>query len=119
MIDSRVFRVILAYKRKLVKKLKRRSAKDRLKSRLYYKKNKRQLMLKRKRYLSRNKPFLGTRKLYKRSKPAWYSKHKQKQPTSIKPKKPTMVKPKKRPAILKKKPSIPKPRKRVSVPKRK
>lgn len=116
MLD-RIFKVVLAYKRRLVTKLKRRSAKDRLKARTYYRKNKKRILLKRKRYISKNKAFLKTRKLYKRTKPAWYSKHKQQQPK--KPKKKSLGIPKPiKPKLHKtkpKKPSVSKPAKMPSI----
>ena len=79
-------RVVLAYKRRLVKKLKRRSPTDRLKSRLYYRKNKSKLRIKRNRYLKRSKIFSKSKKLFKRSTPSWLRKRKPKAPKLHKPK---------------------------------
>lgn len=69
-------RVIVAFKRRTVRKLKKRSPVDRLKARLYYRKNKVKLRLKRKRYIMKNHLFHGTHKLFKRSTPPWLGKHK-------------------------------------------
>jgi hypothetical protein len=77
-----VKRVIRAYKRSFVKKLKRRSALDRYKSRLYYRRHKSSIRLQRKLYHRKNKVFLKSRKLFKRTKPTWMSK----KPKVFKPK---------------------------------
>ena len=79
-------RVVLAYKRRTVKRLKRRTPSDRLKARIYYRRNKTKLKLKRKRYLKRNKVFNKTKKLFKRSSPSWLTKKKSKAPKLHKPK---------------------------------
>lgn len=89
-------RVILAYKRTFSKKLKRRSAIDRYKSRQYYRRNKSKIKLHRKQYMKRNKTFNKSRKLFKRTKPAWMSKSnkaKTFKPKLYKPKKPKIIKP--------------------------
>lgn len=83
-------RVILAYKRSFSKKLKRRSAIDRYKARQYYRRHKAKIKLHRKQYMKKNKVYNKTRKLFKRTKPAWMSK-KKKAPTF----KPKLYKPKK------------------------
>jgi hypothetical protein len=49
----------------------RRTPSDRLKARLYYRKNKVKLKLKRKRYLKKNKIFNKTKKLFKRTRPSF------------------------------------------------
>ena len=82
---ERVGRVILAYKRRMYKKLKKRSPLDRLKARIYYRKNKTKIKLKRRRYAKRTKLFNKTKKLFQRSKPVWYSKKKLKKPRTRKP----------------------------------
>jgi hypothetical protein len=79
-------RVVLAYKRRTVKKLNKRTPTQRLKARLYYRKNKTKLKLKRKRYLKRNNIFNKSKKLFKRSTPSWLSKKKNKAPKFHKPK---------------------------------
>lgn len=79
-------RVILAYKRRIVKRRVKRSPSERLKARIYYRRNKVKLKLKRNRYLSRNKIFHKTKKLFKRSVPSWLGEHKVKAPTIHKPK---------------------------------
>lgn len=84
--------VILAYKRKFVRVLKRQSPSARLKARKYYRSHKAKLKLQRKRYLKRNKLFLKSRKLFKRTKPAWLA-HKKHRPPKPKIKKPKIKKP--------------------------
>ena len=76
MLHEKVLRVILSYKRRLTRRLKKRSPLDRLKRRTYYNKNKRKIALRRSRYLLRTKPFLKTRKLFKRQKPTWMTRKK-------------------------------------------
>lgn len=75
MLDS-VKRVIVAFKRSFSKKLTRRSAIDRFKARQYYKRHKTKLKIHRKMYRKKNKIFLNSRKLFKRTKPAWLAKKK-------------------------------------------
>jgi len=79
-------RVVLAYKRRSVRVLKRRSPAERLRAKLYYRKNKVKLKLKRKRYLKRNKIFSKSKKLFKRTTPSWLRKTKHKAPKIHKPK---------------------------------
>lgn len=89
-------RVVLAYKRSFSKKLKKRSAIDRYKSRQYYKRNKIKIKLRRKKYLKKTKSFARARKLFKRTKPAWMSKRKKPKvhkPKLYKPKKPRKIGP--------------------------
>ena len=107
MLEDQVFRVILSYKRRLVRKLKKRKPGARLKARTYYRKNKRKILLRRKRYITKNKAFLRTRKLYKRQKPAWMTRrlHKVKPPKT----KSEVIKPKKHEVITKPKIFKPKP----------
>jgi len=99
---EKVVRVILAYKRRLVKKLKRRSPTARIKSRLYYKTHKSKIRLQRRRYTKRNNLFLKSRKMFKRTKPSWMTHKKTKPPKThvTKPKK-SPVKKFQRPAKLK------------------
>lgn len=87
-----VARIILAYKRRMVKTLKRRPAAERYKARQYYRKHKTSIKLRRKRYTSQNKMFLKTRKLFKRTKPSWLTKSKKYK--APKKSKPTFPKPK-------------------------
>jgi len=98
---KKVYRIIMAYKRQMQKKLKRRSPADRLKSRLYYRKNKIKLRIKRRRYIKRTKLYSKTKKLFKRTKPVWYSHKKQKSPSIKKPPRPKFKKPKLAPKIKK------------------
>ena len=118
MLHEQVLRVILSYKRRLVRKLKKRKPGARLKSRTYYRKNKRKILLRRKRYLTKNKAFLKSRKLYKRQKPAWMTRRTHKQ----KPTKTKIIKPKQHKVVKEHKtfkPKIIKPRKlKVRAPKR-
>jgi hypothetical protein len=91
-----VKRVVLAYKRSFSKKLKRRSAIDRYKARQYYKRNKTKIKVRRKKYLKRTQSFSKSRKLFKRTKPAWMSKRKKPKafkPKVYKPKKPRKIGP--------------------------
>jgi hypothetical protein len=89
---EKVARILLAYKRQLVKKLKKRTPADRLKARLYYRKNKTKIRLKRRRYLKRTNLFNKTKKLFKRTKPVWYAHKKVRAP---KTKAPSIHRPKK------------------------
>ena len=75
---EKVCRVVLAYKRRVVRKIKKRSPVARFKSRQYYRKHKAILKVQQRRYIKRNKVFLKSRKLFKRTKPHWMSKKKQK-----------------------------------------
>ena len=104
---EKVLRVITAYKRRLVKKLKRRSPTERMRARQYYRSHKTKIRLQRRRYAKRNKLFMKSRKMFKRTKPSWM--HKRKAPKAPKMR---IHKPKKSP--FKK---FQKPRK-VYVPKR-
>lgn len=116
MLHESVLRVVLSYKRRLSRGLKKRSPLDRLKRRSYYAKNKRKIALRRKRYLSKNKPFLKTRKLYKRQKPGWLI-HKK----TVKRPKIKVIKPKKHKSLMSRpKPHRMKPFKphKIHVPKR-
>ena len=107
-------RVVLAFKRRMIKKLKRRSPSERLKARLYYRKNKTKLKLRRNRYLKKNKIFNRSKKLFKRTTPSWLKKTKYKTPTLHKAPKPLKLK---KPTVLK--PSKPKIKKlKFNVPKR-
>lgn len=86
---EKVIRVILAYKRRVKKVLKKRSPVARFKARLYYRKHKALQKIRRKKYVNRNKIFLKSRKKFKRTVPHW--KHPPK-PHYKKPKKPTVKK---------------------------
>lgn len=88
-----VKRVIIAVlKRKLVKKFKKRSPIDRMKARLYYKRHRTKIKYLRKRQKAPNKLLHKTKKLFKRTRPAWLT-HKKKI-THPKLKKPVFKKPK-------------------------
>jgi hypothetical protein len=93
-MNSKIARVVLAYKRRLIRKLKRRSPITRMKARQAYRKRKAVIRLQRRRYLKRNKVFLKSRKVFKRSKPHWLIKKKQRppKPKYRKPKKPIVKK---------------------------
>ena len=86
-MHKRALEVILAYKRKLVRVLKRQKPGIRIKARQYYRSHRAKLKLQRKRYLKKNKSFLKSRKLFKRTKPAWlvHKKTKQTKPKIMKP----------------------------------
>ncbi len=96
---EKVLRVILAYKRRLVKRLKRRSPVARMKSRQYYKTHKPKIRLQRRRYIRKNQLFLKSRKMFKRTKPTWMTHKKMKQPeTHVKKPQKSPVKKFQRPA---------------------
>ena len=69
-----VRRVVLAYQKRPTKVMKKRTPADRLKSRLYYRKNKNKMRLARRRYNHKTKIFSKVRKLNKRPKPSWMHK---------------------------------------------
>jgi len=79
-------RVVLAYKRRLTKIVKRQTPAQRLKARLYYRKNRTKLKIQRRRYLKRTHIFNKARKLFKRSTPSWLRKPHFKSPKLHKPK---------------------------------
>jgi len=79
---EKILRVILAYKRRMVKKLKRRSPIARIKQRQYYKTHLSKIRLQRRRYIKKNSLFLKSRKMFKRTKPAWMTHKKTKPPKS-------------------------------------
>ena len=90
-----VKRIILAYKRTFGKKLKKRSAIDRYKARQYYKSHKPRIRLQRRKYNKKNKVYMKSRKLFKRTKPSWMtsrSKPKTFKPKPYKPYKPKKIK---------------------------
>ncbi len=93
-MNEKVLRVVIAYKRSLVRKLKKRSAIQRLKAKQYYRTHKAILKIKRKRAHSINRSFRRTRKLFKRTTPNWLRKKKPFYPKFKfrKPKKPTVKK---------------------------
>jgi hypothetical protein len=61
---------------------KRRSPSQRLRSRLYYRKNRGRIRMQRRRYLRKHRTTIKHRKLYMRYKPTWF-----KHPKKVKPKK--------------------------------
>jgi hypothetical protein len=78
---------------------KRRSALERLKTRLYYRKNKTKIRAQRRRYIHQHKSILKRRKLFQRFKPSWLKKPKHPhipRPKHLKPKKYKLLVPKKR-----------------------
>jgi len=103
MLDT-VRRVVLAYVKRPTKVMKKRTPADRLKSRLYYRKNKNKLRLSRRRYNHQTKIFSKIRKLNKRPKPSWL--HKAVRSGLSKAKKPKKVGPIKK--FVKKMTSVPK-----------
>ena len=62
----------------------RRSALDRLKAKLYYRKHRAKLRAQRRRYLRQHKSILKHRKLFQRYKPQWYKKPHHAQPRAKK-----------------------------------
>ena len=115
-MNPSVFRVVLAYKRRMVRKLKKRSPSKRFKARLYYRKHKAKIKLQRSRYSKKYKSLMKSRKMFKRTKPAWYSKKKKYTPKKIR--RPHKLPKPKKPRIPKKH-VISKPkRKKFHVPKR-
>jgi hypothetical protein len=118
MVYESVLRVILSYKRRLARVLKKRKPLDKLKRKAYYRAHKRQINLRRKKYLQKNKPFLKTRKLHKRVKPSWATRKK-----TLVHKKPRIkvIRPKKRPPLGYRpvfKPKVIRPKK-IHAPRRK
>ena len=83
-----------------IKPPKRRTPKDKLKARLYYRKNRSKIRLQRKKYLRKYKSILKDRKLFRRYKPTWFKKRV--------PSKPAKPKHTKKPKIKVFKPSVPK-----------
>lgn len=75
-----------------IKTPKRRSPLQRLKSRLYYRRNKGKIRLQRRKYLRKHKNILKNRKMFLRYKPTWIKKPKK--PKAPKLKKPKIPKPK-------------------------
>lgn len=67
-----------------IKPPKRRSALQRLKSRLYYRKNRSKIRLQRRKYLRSHKTVLKHRKMFQRYKPVWYKKSPKIKPHKIK-----------------------------------
>jgi hypothetical protein len=88
---EQVLRVIVAYKKRVAMKFKKRSPIDRLKARQRYKRKKAIYKVQRRRYLQRNKVFLKSRKTTKRAIPH-PKKHTAPKPHFKKPKKPTVKK---------------------------
>ena len=78
-----------------VKPPKRRSPLERLKARLYYRKNRSKIKLQRRRYLRSQGSVLKHRKMFMRYKPTWFKKvRKIKHPKPQKPKKFKLIVPK-------------------------
>lgn len=78
-----------------IKPLVRRSPTQRLKSRLYYRKNKSKLRVQRRRYMRTHGSTLKHRKMFMRFKPTWFKKIKHLSPLKTKkPKKFTLIVPK-------------------------
>jgi hypothetical protein len=75
--------------------IKRRTSLQRLRSRLYYRKNKAKIRMQRRRYLRTHKTQLKHRKQFKRFKPTWFKKPKTYKPKVFKPKKFKVIVPKK------------------------
>lgn len=117
MVES-ILRVITAYKRRLVRHLKRRSSAERLKARRYYRVHKTKIKMQRKRYMRKNKLFLRSRKLFKRAKPHWLSPKKTHQPKRKPTSKVHVHHPKKPKKINIRKPPRPRVRK-IHAPRRK
>ena len=78
---------------------KRRTPQQRIKSRLYYRRNRAKIRLQRRRYLRKNKSTLKRRKLFKRYKPTWFKKPPK--PSHLAPKKPAKPKSKSKPTFFK------------------
>lgn len=77
-----------------VKPPKRRSPLQKLKSRLYYRRNRAKIRLQRRKYMRKYRTLLKNRKLYKRYKPTWLRKKKPTtSPKPIKTVKPKLYKP--------------------------
>lgn len=85
-MENLVLRIIEAYKRRLFKKLKKRSPVERLKARTYYRTHKNKILLNRRRYQHKTSPFKKTKKFFKRTTPSWM--HGTKHPHPVKPKGP-------------------------------
>ena len=73
-----------------IKPPKRRTPSQRLKSRLYYRRNKSKVRMQRRRYLRIHKDIVKHRKMFMRYKPSWFKKPKH--PKHVKPKKPSGLK---------------------------
>lgn len=92
-------RIVIAVRLR-VKPLKRRSPSQRLKSRLYYRRNRPKIRLQRRRYLRTHKSILKHRKMFMRYKPTWFKKprkikhHKTPKPKHLKLTVPKRKKPK-------------------------
>jgi hypothetical protein len=73
-----------------IKPPKRRSPLDKLKSRLYYRRNRSKIRVQRRRYLRKHRTTLKRRRLFKRYKPPWFKRPPK--PKHVKPTKPKGVK---------------------------
>lgn len=81
-----------------IKTPKRRSPAERLKARLYYRRNRSKIRVQRRKYLRKYKTTLRNRKLFKRFKPTWLKKPdrpKHHKPKKIKIRVPKHIRPKK------------------------
>lgn len=100
-------RILIAVKLR-VKPPKRRSPSSRLKSRLYYRRNRAKIRLQRRRYMRTHKSVLKHRKMFMRYKPAWFKKvrkpkpHKAPKPKRLKLTIPRAKRPKKPKSLGKK-----------------
>ena len=72
-------RILIAIKLR-VKPPKRRSPSNRLKSRLYYRRNRAKIRLQRRRYMRTHKSVLKHRKMFMRYKPSWFKKPRKPKP---------------------------------------
>jgi len=77
---EKVAAVILAFKRRLLKHLKKRSPSERLNAKRYYRKHKARIKMQRRRYSLKTKLFRKSKKLFKRTKPKWLHRKKTKAP---------------------------------------
>ena len=96
-------RIIVAVRLR-IKPPKRRPPSQRLKSRLYYRRNRAKIRLQRRRYLRTHKSVLKHRKMFMRFKPTWFKKPRKIKPVkTLKPKRIKLTTPKRKP---KKKPNV-------------
>lgn len=98
LVDLRVYQPKMAIRMR-IKPPKRRTPVERLKARLYYRRNRSKIRLQRRRYLRKHKSTIKHRKEFLRYKPTWFKKPKKKAPPKPKkfkvfvPKKPARKKP--------------------------
>lgn len=67
-----------------IKPPKRRTPSQRLKARLYYRKNRSKIRMQRRRYLRMHKDIMKHRKMFMRYKPTWFKKPSKPKPTKAK-----------------------------------